>query len=320
MLSKLFAFFLSIYYMITPYVAPSTAEPIKVLDEQSVELAFVTWGDPQISNYLFEREPRFRAAAEDVANATSALDALLIVGDIAENGLQCEYDVVSDHLKGSGVKNYIMAVGNHDVRLRSYSQVVDRFTAFQNDLNADAQSELTINKLNYTYEINGYTFVVLGTDKTEFEESYISDEQLEWLDTTLKAEAVNGKPVFVILHQPLALTHGLPTTWGNGTNKKAGHVGAQSDALYEIMNKYSNIILITGHLHTGFGQYSYEKIGNIHGVNVPSTTIVNKDGDYNEPATGYVTEVYSDKVVFRARDFAKGEYVPDYDIEIALVK
>jgi hypothetical protein len=37
MFSKLFALFLSIYYMITPYVAPSTADPIKVLDEQSVE-------------------------------------------------------------------------------------------------------------------------------------------------------------------------------------------------------------------------------------------------------------------------------------------
>ena len=320
MFAKLFALFLSIYYMITPYVAPSTADPIKVLDESKVELAFVTWGDPQVSNYLFEREPRFRAATEDVANAASDLDALLIVGDIAENGLKEEYEVVSNHLKGTGVDNYIMAVGNHDVRLRSYKQVVNRFTAFQNDLNTVAESDLTIDKLNYTYEINGYTFVVMGTDKSVFEESYISDEQLTWLDETLSAEAVGGKPVFVILHQPLKKTHGLPTTWGNGTNENAGHVGEQSDALYEIMNKYSNVILITGHLHTGLGQYSYEKIGNIHGVNVPSTTIVNKDGDYNEPATGYVTEVYSDKVVFRARDFGKGVYVPEYDIEIALAK
>lgn len=320
MFAKLFAFFLSIYYMITPYAAPSTAEAIKVLDESKVELAFVTWGDSQISNYLFEREPRLRAAAEDVANAASDLDALLIVGDIAENGLQCEYDVVSNHLKGSGVDNYLMVVGNHDIRLRSYKQVVKRFTSFQNELNENAGSELTVDKLNYSYEINGYTFIVLGNDKSVFEENYFSEEQLAWLDETLKAKAVDGKPVFVAVHQPLKKTHGLPVTWGNGTNEKAGHVGAQSDALYEIMNKYSNIILITGHLHTGFGQYSYEKIGNIHGVNVPSTTIVNKDGDYNEPSTGYVTEVYSNKVVFRARDFAKGVYVPDYDIEIKLDK
>ncbi len=320
MLSKLFAFFLSIYYMITPYVAPSTADPIKVLDESKVELAFVVWGDSQISNYMFDREPRLRAAAEDLKNASSNLDALLVAGDIAENGLECEYEVVSGHLNGSGIDNYLMVVGNHDIRLRSYKQVVNRFTSFQNELNKNAGSELTVDKLNYSYEINGYTFIVLGNDKSVFEENYFSEEQLKWLDETLKAKAVDGKPVFVALHQPLALTHGLPTTWGNGTNEKAGHVGEQSDVLYEIMNKYSNVILITGHLHTGFGQYSYEKIGNIHGVNVPSTTIVNKDGDYNEPATGYVTEVYSDKVIFRARDFAKGVYVPDYDIEIMLDK
>jgi 3',5'-cyclic AMP phosphodiesterase CpdA len=306
--------------MITPYVAPATTSPIKVLNERNVQLAFVTWGDPQVSNYMFDREPRFRAATEDVANSASDLDAILIVGDIAENGLKEEYKIVSDHLKGTGVDNYIMAVGNHDVRLRAYKQVVKRFTGFQNELNAAAESELVIDKLNYTYEINGYTFVVLGTDKSVFEESYISDAQLTWLDTTLKEKAVKGKPVFVILHQPLKKTHGLPVTWGNGTNENAGHVGDQSDELYEIMNKYKNIILITGHLHTGFGQYSYEKIGNIHGVNVPSTTIVNKDGDYNEPATGYITEVYRNKVVFRARDFAKGVYVPEYDIEIKLSK
>ena len=320
MLSKLFALFLSIYYMITPYVAPSTAEPIKVLDEQSVELTFVAWGDSQISNYMFDREPRLRAAAEDLANASSNLDALLVVGDIAENGLECEYEVVSDHFKTADIDNYLMVVGNHDIRLRSYKQVVNRFTSFQNELNKNAGSELAVDKLNYSYEINGYTFIVLGNDKPVFEENYFSEEQLTWLDETLKAKAVDGKPVFVAVHQPLALTHGLPTTWGNGTNEKAGHVGEQSDVLYEIMNKYSNVILITGHLHTGLGQYSYEKIGNIHGVNVPSTTIVNKDGGYNEPATGYVTEVYSDKVIFRARDFGKGVYVPEYDIEIALEK
>ena len=160
----------------------------------------------------------------------------------------------------------------------------------------------------------------MGTDRTEFEEAFISEEQLDWLDDTLKEKSGKGKPVFVILHQILKDTHGLPLTWGSGTNKNAGSVGEQSDEIKAILNKYQDIILITGHMHTGFGQYTYEKVGNFHSVNLPSITIDNKDGDYNEPATGYVTEVYSDKVVFRARDFAKGVYVPDYDIEIKLDK
>ncbi len=319
MFSKLFALFLSIYYMITPYVAPSTAEPIEVLNND-VKLTYALWADPQISNYLFEREPRLRAAAEDLGNAKADIDALVLVGDIAENGLECEYEVVTNHLINSGVENYIFAVGNHDVRLRLYKQVVNRFTEFQNNLNDNANSDLVIDKLNYTYEINGYTFIVMGTDRTEFEESYFGEEQMKWLDETLAAKTKDGKPVFVIIHQPLALTHGLPLTWGNGTNKKAGHVGEQSDALKETMNKYKNVIMISGHLHTGFGQYNYEKIGNFDSINVPSTSIVNKDGEYNDAGTGYMVEVYSGKVVFRARDFAKGTYLPKYDIEIALAK
>ncbi len=319
MFSKLFALLLSIYYLFTPYVAPSTDDPIDVLDS-SVKLTYTLWADPQISNYMPEREPRFRAAAEDLGNASTDIDALILVGDIAENGLQCEYEVVTNHLADSGVKNYLFAVGNHDVRLRLYKQVVSRFTEFQNNLNDKAESDLAIDKLNYTYEINGYTFIVMGTDRTEFEESYFGEEQLKWLDSTLAAKAKDGKPVFVIVHQPLALTHGLPLTWGNGTNKKAGHVGEQSDELEAIMNKYKNVIMLNGHLHTGLGQYNYEKVGNFHSINVPSTSIVNKDGEYNDAGTGYMVEVYADKVVFRARDFAKGTYLPDYDIEIALVK
>ena len=37
--------------------------------------------------------------------------------------------------------------------------------------------------------------LVLGTDRSEFEESYFSDAQLQWLDESLAAEG--GKPVFV---------------------------------------------------------------------------------------------------------------------------
>ena len=84
------------------------------------------------------------------------------------------------------------------------------------------------------------------------------------------------------------------------------------------MNKYENVIMISGHLHTGIGQYTYEKIENFHSVNLPSTSIVNKDGDYNNAGIGFVIEAYDNHVLFRARDFAQGKYIPEYDIDIAL--
>lgn len=312
------AIFISIVYAFTPYSPPSSADPILGNEETGANMTFVAWADTQLSNYMAKRYQFFDAACEDVKTANGTVDALLIAGDIAENGLMCEYQYVTDHLKDADVNNFIFSVGNHDVRLKIYSRTERTFTSLMNGLNTAVGSELSIDKLHYTYEINGYKFIVLGTDRTEFEESYINDEQLEWLDAELETATESSGPVFVLLHQTFKLTHGLPDTW-NSPIDKAGSVGDQSDELYDIMNKYQNVFLITGHLHTGIGQYTYEKLGNINSINLPSLTINNKDGDCNDNGIGFVVEVYDSHVLFRARNFANGEYIPDYDIDIPIV-
>ena len=133
----------------------------------------------------------------------------------------------------------------------------------------------------------------------------------------LKAACGKGKPVFVTVHQPFKLSHGLPDTWGSPIDA-AGSIGAQSDALKAILSKYKNIILLTGHLHTGIGQYTYENIDGIHSVNLPSLTIDNKDGRVNDNGIGFWVEVFRTKVVFHARNFAQGKDIPKENIVIKL--
>lgn len=317
---KLLTIFISLVYSATPYVAPATSDPIEGNEANGANITVVAWADPQLSNYMAKRFQPLDAACEDLANAGEGVDALLIAGDIAENGLICEYEYITQKLADANVGAFMMAVGNHDVRLRYYKNTVKNFTGFANNLNASyGDPDFVMDSLHYTYEINGYKFIVLGTDRTEFEESYISDEQLNWLDSELADATAKGKPAFVVCHQSLKLTHGLPDTW-NSPSETAGSVGEQSDELKAIMNKYNNVIMISGHLHTGLGQYTYEKIGNFHSVNLPSTTIVNKDGDYNNAGIGFMIEAYDNHVLFRARDFAQGKYIPEYDIDIALAK
>ena len=317
-LTKLLAICMTIVYAINGYTGPATDDIIKAKDEENVRMTFAAWADPQVSNYIFEREPYFRAAGDDLKNAEGKVDALLIAGDIAENGLQCEYDLVYDDIFDSGVDNYIMATGNHDVRLRKYSETVERFTGFMNRLNENAGNTVSVDALHYTYDVNGYTFIVMGTDRTEFEEAYFNDEQLNWLDQTLSEVTATGKPAFVVIHQTLKNMHGLPDTW-NSPFDWAGSVGVNSDQLYEIMNRYDNVIMISGHLHTGFGQYTYEMAGKVHSVNLPSIAIDNMDGACNDNGIGYMVEVYDHEVLFRARNFSQGKYLPDYDIAIELV-
>ncbi len=320
---KLFALIMSVVYSFNGgVVAPSTDDIIKAKNDDA-KLVFATVADPQVSNYMFDRYQAFQTACMDLRNA-DRLDAIVGIGDIAENGLAEEYQLVYDELKGIAPR-YIMAEGNHDIRLRAYSQSYSRFSAFTNALNEDTymtDNAYAEGKFAYSEVVNGYKIIVMGSDKMVFEESYISPEQLAWLDAEI-ASVENGMPVFVVLHQPLKLTHNLPTTWGNGTNKEAGSVGPQNDEIKAVLNKYAadkTVILITGHLHAGFSKYSYEKIDNFHSINVPALSIENKDGEEGGNGSGltYIVEVYDDEVLFRARRCTTGEWLSQWDTSIPL--
>lgn len=307
---KIFALLLSLFYAANgAAAAPSTEAPIK---SEQANMSFVAIADSQVSTYLFSRYKTFVSAAQDIVNNAGSFDALCFVGDIAENGLAEEFQLVYDGIKDADCR-FITATGNHDIRIRSYKQSSKRFADFTNALNGDEAME----KMHYTQVVNGYKFIVLGSDRTEFEEAYLSPEQLAWLDSELAAESGSGKPVFVLCHQPLAYTHGLPDVW-NSPIESAGSVGAQSDELRAILGKYENVFLISGHEHTGFGQYTYQEIDGFYSINLPSFGITNKDGEYNDPGTGYVVEVYDDTVVFKARDFGKGIWLPDYDLALPI--
>ena len=319
---KLFALIMSVIYSFNGgVVAPSATDVIKAA-KPDAKLVFATVADPQVSNYMFGRYQSFQEACIDLRNA-ERLDAVVGIGDIAENGLAEEYQLAYDELAPIDTR-FIMATGNHDIRLRAYSQSTSRFYTFIDALNGEdtiAGRVYSEGKLAYSEVVNGYKFIVMGSDKTEFEEAYISPEQLEWLDKELATE--KGKPVFVVLHQPLKLTHNLPTTWGNGTNKEAGSVGDQNDDIKDVLAKHANdstVILITGHLHAGFSQYSYQQIEGFHSINVPALSIENKDGEEGGNGSGltYIVEVYKNEVLFRARNCGTGEWLTKWDTTIKL--
>lgn len=319
-LFALFGAFMSLFFAINgPYVAPSTDTPIdaSISGKQQAVMALVA--DPQVSNYMFERYPVFTAACEDLHNAACDIDALIAAGDITENGFAVEYQLVHDGFAGMDTARYIIASGNHDIRLRNYKNSLKSFAQLNNSLNGDD----AVDSYYFSQRVKGYKVIVLGSDKTEMEQFYLSDAQLEWLDDEVKAE--KGKPTIVVLHQTLKDTHNEKNAFGSITGA-GGSVGDQSIVIKKILSKYKNVFLITGHLHSGFGPDSYNNVDGIHSINVPSMTIENKDGTYNDAGTGYIMEIYKTKVIFRARDFAKGTWVAEttgdssYDITIKIEK
>ncbi len=312
---KIMAFIISVIMTTGSVVTPGTGAALAA-SKSNVLTTFVAVGDTQICNYNPERTEYLIGASEDFKNSNGAVDTLVIAGDVTENGFESEYKFLYDYVSVAGFKNYILAAGNHDIRLRNYNQSRNDFLKFMNSLNSAENAQ---SKLYYSYKVNGARFIVIASDETRFEDAHISDEQLAWLENELSEADADGEVSFVISHYPFNDTHGLPDTWSNSLWESGG-LGKQSDAVKNVLGNHKNVFYISGHLHTGFGQYTYETIGNIHSVNLPSLGIENKDGTYNNQGAGLFVEVYENEVIFRARNFATGEYLPDYNLTVPITK
>ena len=209
------------------------------------------------------------------------------------------------------IDNILLATGNHDVRvvydLRT-EQIIDKTNGFLGT---------EIDKPYYSYDINGYTFIVMGSDSRLFEKAVISDEQLAFIDAELERATKDGKPAFVMCHQPLENTHGLPEVWKNGG------IGEQSEKVREILVKYKNVFFLNGHLHDGVYENSLEILDEekgVYSVNLPAFGKENDYGKFLQPGLGTYFEIYDDEVVFTARDFRAGKSLEGCTKSFELVK
>lgn len=278
----------------------SKDEPLLFEDRENVKLAFVALADTHIVNNEFAFK-NLNNAFEDIKNSGEKFDALLLAGDIADYGFKSEYKGFLDvYSKQDAVPHIFLTLGNHDARFfygRARKTVMDWQSKH---LGIDIGK-----KSYYSYDINGYTFIVICTEKAVLEKAYISKEQIAFLDSELKRATENGKPAFVMCHQAFQFTHGLPEVW------KTGDMGEQSDEVRAVMEKYNNVFFINGHLHGGICNYVEEVLNEEKGVvslSIPSYRKPNNFG-HRDCGTGYYCCVYDDRVEFTARNFLTGKPV-----------
>ena len=280
----------------------STENPIKLVDPDNCQMAFVALADTHLRDTAFQPH-LFANGLADIDNAETPFDALVIAGDISEFGDAPSYEVTWEALDNSeiGKKAVLLATGNHDIRL-AYE--------YQTELIMDKAGEyldIEIDKPYYSYEVNGYKFIVMGSDTWKFEKAGISDEQLAFIDSELAA--ANGNPAFVVCHQALANTHGLPEVWKNGD------LGEDSAAVKEVLMKHKNVFFLNGHLHDGVYEKSleiFDEEKGVYSINLPAFGKENDYGKYLQNGLGAYVEVYEDSVVFTSRDFARGENLEGY--------
>lgn len=277
------------------------------LDRDNLKLNFTVISDGHIEGNNSQRHKNYGEAFCDMASAEEISKALVMVGDNTMNGQGIEEAMLYGLMnKYNQIENVLMAVGNHEVCRddTDFEKLEKRFIKYNN-----AFLEHKIDKLYHSQVINGYHFIILATDRNSGVEQYISDEQFEWLDNELKTAADSGNPVFIFNHWPMNDT--FSEVWPEG------HVGEQSERLYQVLTKYdSRIFLFTGHLHMGIfeNDYGIKEDGKITYINVPSFGSENDDGDADVQDTGMglQVEVYDTQLVVRIRNFVIHQWT-DYE-------
>ncbi len=289
---------------------PAIDEPIVFNDSENIRMSAVIFSDTHIADTAFS--PYYlECGLQDVNNSQEKFDAFIISGDITEmsdiNSYEHTWNAIEE---ANAFDNIILATGNHDIRL-FYENRTQYIMAKQSEY-----SGKEITTPYYSQQVNGYTVIVINSDAWQLEKAVISDEQLAFLDSELAKATADGKPAFVVAHQPLADTHGLPEVWATG-----GDLGEQSYQVREILTKYKNVFFLNGHLHTGIYEKSFEILDEEKGVyslNMPSYGKGSTKGEYKQTGLGVYMEVYDNEVIFTARDFRAGKALEGYSKTIPL--
>ena len=283
--------------------------------------------DTHLEEKEFIRQSFLKTGLKNLSRAKITVDAVVNAGDLTnyadEPSLAKYYEILEKYSPCKALS----AAGNHDIGHAGDRDVTDitreeakaNFIRYNNEyLGIDAQDTY------YSYEVNGYKFIVLGDicyDGGHWDAMDIGPEQMAFLDSELAAGTAEGKPVFVVCHWPVDDINGEATIWpGSGIDLAVNDVKS-------VMEKYDNVFYISGHMHAGIKstavdeKYDLATVETVNGVtyiNLPTYGLVNMFGD-PVSGTGAQLEVYDDCVMIRPRNFITNAWYTNSVYTIGLV-
>lgn len=319
LITRITSFFMVILYAMTSAFSfiPRSIwygdETYSVADSESIlfDAAFIS-DTHSSSEYFHDRSKLIRKALCGISQTDHIPDALVIAGDISNATDPKEYAMLQWSMRTfNKVETVLPAVGNHDVRAAdTYEEASDYFSDFADFCGVETD------KTYYSTYVNGYKFIILGSEDMLNIEAYISDAQLQWFDEQMTEAVTTNKPVFVVCHQPLYNSNN--TIFDPNAEKNWG-LGEQNEQITEIFRKYVPsynypVFYITGHLHRSYSEYSFDSdyCDNLYCVNIPSVTKTEDGG------LGLAVEVYENEVLLRARNYITMEWLEDYQYSVPI--
>jgi 3',5'-cyclic-AMP phosphodiesterase len=178
------------------------------------------------NEYGFDPAPHLGAVVAAVRALPNRPDAVLVSGDLTDDGAEEGYRVVRELLAGLDAPLWVLP-GNHDDRGRLRS-------AF--DLPGEGDEPV-----RYSVDIGELRLVVFDSNVPGQDPGRYDPEQLSWLDTELGAEP--QRPTLLALHHP-PLATGIEE-W-DGINLEPG----QRPLLAEVVARHPQVrAIVGGHLH-----------------------------------------------------------------------
>ena len=283
--------------------------------QDNAKLTFTVLSDVHLEGNNEDRFNLFGEGIRDI-NANKSNDFIVFLGDNTMNGQVVELSAFYSILDEYNTIDTYMVTGNHDLcpsdyNTGDYEDLRDRFFKYKNEYSKTQYKDSVYYSVNISDE---FQLIVLGSESDAGIQEDISDEQLNWLESELKTAKDSGKIVFIFNHYP------LNNTWADVWSE--GHIGEDSDRVYEILkNAQTQILYFSGHLHMGYYDDKREVVydDNVTFINVAGFGVDNTDGDADiqHNGTGLQVEVYEDNILIRVRDFAVHKWLDiEYRVEL----
>ncbi|HEY8345843.1 MAG TPA: metallophosphoesterase [Symbiobacteriaceae bacterium] len=309
--------------LLPPAVAPSSVRDVyQVPTEDGLLLSLFLLSDLHISADNPEPAKKLEMALQDLIRFDPPVDAIILGGDLTENGREQDYEALRRILSRYRLPPIYGLMGNHDYYDIWYGPDgrLERDTVPNGKTDAQAR-ERFVRFMNYDGRpyhdvwINGVHLIMLSQEaylqeRPEVGEgAWYSDEQLNWLRQIMAAHT-GGEPALIFIHQP------LPPEGQDG----GSHRLIRANEFREILRPYRNVFVFSGHTHRPLESPDrYVRQGNLHWFSNASVGRTRKQGpSVPDPVQGLYIQVYKDRVVVRGREFSTNTWIPAAHWTVAL--
>ncbi|MCR5042437.1 MAG: metallophosphoesterase [Clostridia bacterium] len=275
-------------------------------------IRFIAASDTHVQSFLdtesrrIQKMLRLGYAVADADASYGALDAVLIAGDLTDNGRKDQFNAFAAALR-SGLRDGTRFLGvtakNHDGYTMSRREVHDYYTA------------LTGNSADFHTVINGFHFI--GLSASENDDVHYDEAQVAWLRAQLEEATAEDpvKPVFVMHHE-----HVSNTVYGSSDFEGWGQT-----YFTDVLDDFPQVVDFSGHSHYPLndprslwqGAFTAVGTGAVYytELTVDDDRTIHPDG-YKQVSTCWIVEVdANDRIRLRGLDILAQEVLCEYVLD-----